>query len=76
MGFAGAGAVLVGVEAGEAEELLDVGGDVGVDELLVRGEGYGYGREGEIVALVGEGGAVELVADEGLLCFGLEMSRS
>ena len=41
--LAGAGAVVVGVEAGEAEELLDVGGDVGVDEVLVHGEGDGYG---------------------------------
>ncbi len=43
MGAAGAGAVIVGVEAGEAEELLGVGGDVGADEVLVFGEGYGYG---------------------------------
>ena len=70
VGASGAGAVVVGVEAGEAEELLDVGGDVGADELFVLGEGYGYGREGEVVLLVGEGGGVELVADEGALGFG------
>jgi hypothetical protein len=68
--FAGAFAVVVHVEGGEAEELLDVGGDVGADEVLVLGEGYGYGREGEVVLLVGELGGVELVADEGALGFG------
>src|SRR6185312_13243319 len=34
------------------------------------GEGYGYGGEREVVLLVGEGGGVELVADEGALGFG------
>ena len=43
VGAAGAGAVIVGVEAGEAEELFGVGGDVGADEVLLFGEGYGYG---------------------------------
>ena len=42
-GAARAGAVEVGVEVGEVEELLDVRGDVGAGECLVRGEGYGYG---------------------------------
>ena len=43
MGAAGAFAVIVGVEGGEVEELLGVGGDVGTDEVLLFGEGYGYG---------------------------------
>ena len=43
VGFAGAVRVVVGVEGDEVEELLDVGGDVGVDEVLVFCEGYGYG---------------------------------
>ena len=69
MGAAGAAAVVVGVEGGELEELLGVGGDVGADEVLVFGEGYGYGGEGEVVFLFGELG-VEFVADEGGLGFG------
>src|SRR5271170_4094044 len=69
MGFAGASAVVLGVEAGEAEELLGVGGDVGADEVLLFGEGYGDGGERQVVLLVGEL-RVELVADEGALDFG------
>jgi hypothetical protein len=42
LGLAGAVGVVVGVEGGEAEELLDVGGNVGADEVLVFGEGHGY----------------------------------
>ena len=70
VGFAGAGAVVVRVESGEAEELFDVGGDVGADELLVLSEGDGDGGECEVVGLAGEGGGVELVADEGALGLG------
>ena len=69
MGVAGAFAVVVGVEGDEVEELLGVGGDVGADEVLVFGEGDGYGGEGEVVFLFGELG-VEFVADEGALGFG------
>ena len=54
VGFAGAVGVVVGVEGDEVEELLGVGGDVGADEVFVFGEGYGYGREGEVVFLLGE----------------------
>jgi hypothetical protein len=69
MGFTWTFGVVVGVEGDEVEELLGVGGDVGADEVLLFGEGYGYGREGEVVFLFGEGG-VEFVADEGPLRFG------
>jgi hypothetical protein len=41
MGFAWAFTVVIGVEAREAEELLGVGGDIGTDEVLLFGEGYG-----------------------------------
>ena len=69
VGLAGAFAVVVGVEGGEAEELLGVGRDVGVDETLVFSEGYGHGGEREVVFLFGELG-MEFVADEGALRFG------
>ena len=70
MGATGAGAVVACVKGGEAEELVGVGGGVGRDHLLFLREGYGDGREGEVVALVGEA-RVKLVADEG----GLELGE-
>jgi len=65
--FAGAGAVVVRVETGEVEELLDVSRDPGADEIFMLCEGYGYRGEGEVVLLVRT--EVELVADVGLLGF-------
>ena len=70
VGAAEAGAVELGVEADEHEELGGVGGDVGAAEGLLPGEGDGDGGQGEVVALIGEGVPVELVADEGALGFG------
>ena len=76
VGFAWSAGVVVGVEGDEVEELLGVGGNVGADEVLVFGEGYGYGSESEVVVLLVEAGVavfgalVELVADEGALGFG------
>ena len=43
MGFAWTLTVVIGVEAREAEELLGIGGDIGTDEVLLFGEGYGDG---------------------------------
>ncbi len=63
----GTGAVVIGVEADEVEELGGVGRDVGVTQAFLTGVGGGDGRECEIVALVREGGRFELVADEGVL---------
>jgi hypothetical protein len=76
MGLSGAGGVEVRIEGDEAEELLDVGGDVGADEVLVLRESDGDGRKGKVISLVGElgltvcGTLVKLVADEGLLGLG------
>lgn len=63
-------AVEVGVEGGEAEELVRRDWGVGAWEVFVSGEGYGYGGEGEVVALVGEPG-VQLIADKS----GLELGE-
>jgi len=70
VGAAAAGAVVLGVEADEVEELGGVGGDEGAAEAFLAGVGGGDGGEGKVVVLVGKGGAVELVADIGVLGFG------
>ena len=51
--------------------MIGVGGAIGAEHVLVGGEGYCDGREGEVVLLVGKARGVKLVADEG----GLELGE-